>query len=140
MRIDGVDMENAKENNRKQGADFLAENAKKEDIQVTDSGLQYRVLQEGAGATPTAESTVRAHYEGKFLSGTGFDSSYQRGEPLEFSPKQVIKGWAEGIQLMQEGAIYELFVPYELGYGEDGYGPIPPCATLHFKVELLEVK
>ena len=105
------------------------------------SGLQYQVLKEGNGRKPKATDTVKCHYEGMLVDGTMFDSSIQRGEPAEFPLNGVIRGWTEGLQLMQEGAKYRFFIPYHLGYGEQGAGAaIPPFAALIFDVELIEVK
>lgn len=123
------------------GEKFLQENALREEVKVTESGLQYEVLTPGKGPKPTAESTVKVHYEGTLIDGTVFDSSYQRGEPIEFPLSGVIKGWTEGLQLMPVGAKYKLYIPSELGYGERGAGQsIPPYSTLIFTVELLEIK
>ena len=125
---------------KKEGEAFLAENAKKEGITVTKSGLQYEVLQEGAGKQPKATDTVRCHYEGRLLDGTIFDSSYKRNEPADFGLQQVISGWTEGVQLMSEGSKYRFYIPYMLAYGEGGAGAmIPPYATLIFDVELIKV-
>ena len=125
---------------KKEGEAFLAENAKKEGITVTKSGLQYEVLQEGAGKQPKATDTVRCHYEGRLLDGSIFDSSYKRNEPADFGLQQVIAGWTEGVQLMSEGAKYRFYIPYMLAYGEGGAGAmIPPFATLIFDVELIKV-
>lgn len=125
---------------KKEGEAFLAENAKKEGITVTKSGLQYEVLQEGAGKQPKATDTVRCHYEGRLLDGTIFDSSYKRNEPADFGLQQVIAGWTEGVQLMSEGSKYRFYIPYMLAYGEGGAGAmIPPFATLIFDVELVKV-
>ena len=122
------------------GEKYLAENAKKEGVITTKSGLQYKVLQEGNGKQPTAKDTVKCHYEGFLIDGTVFDSSVQRGEPATFPLQQVIAGWTEGLQLMKEGAKFRFFIPYRLGYGEDGAGAsIPPYATLIFDVELIQV-
>lgn len=123
------------------GEDFLAENAKKDDIVVLPSGLQYEVIREGNGKKPSATSKVKCHYEGTLIDGTKFDSSYDRGEPATFGLNQVIAGWTEGLQLMSEGAKYRFFIPYNLGYGERGAGAsIPPYAALVFDVELIEVQ
>ena len=123
------------------GEQFLAENSLREEVQVTESGLQYEVLVEGKGPKPTAEQTVKVHYEGTLIDGTIFDSSYQRGEPIEFPLNGVIKGWTEGLQLMSVGSKYKLYIPYQLGYGERGAGgSIPPYSALIFTVELLEIK
>ena len=125
---------------KKEGEAFLAENAKKEGITVTKSGLQYEVLQEGAGKQPKATDTVRCHYEGRLLDGTIFVSSYKRNEPADFGLQQVIAGWTEGVQLMSEGSKYRFYIPYMLAYGEGGAGAmIPPYATLIFDVELIKV-
>jgi FKBP-type peptidyl-prolyl cis-trans isomerase FklB len=122
------------------GEKYLAENAKKEGIITTASGLQYKVLKEGTGKQPKATDNVRCHYEGFLIDGTLFDSSVQRGEPAVFPLDGVIVGWTEGLQLMREGGKYRFFIPYKLGYGEGGAGAsIPPFATLVFDVELLEV-
>ncbi|ADZ90605.1 FKBP-type peptidyl-prolyl cis-trans isomerase [Marinomonas mediterranea] len=123
------------------GEAFLAENKAAEGIQVTDSGLQYLVLEEGNGATPTAQSTVKVHYEGRLTDGQVFDSSIARGEPIEFPLGGVIAGWTEGLQLMKEGAKYRFTIPAELAYGAQGAGAmIKPHSVLVFDVELLEVK
>ena len=125
---------------RKAGEDFLAENAKKENIITLPSGLQYTVIKEGNGAKPLATDRVKCHYEGTLPNGTIFDSSYKRGEPAVFPLNGVIAGWTEGVQLMNEGAKYRFFIPYHLAYGERGAGQaIPPYAALVFDVELIEV-
>ena len=122
------------------GEKYLAENAKKEGVITLPSGLQYQVLKEGNGKKPTAKDTVQCHYEGFLIDGTVFDSSIQRGEPATFPLHQVIAGWTEGLQLMQEGAKYRFFIPYRLGYGEGGAGAsIPPFAASIFDVELIQV-
>lgn len=125
---------------KEEGAKFLAENAKKEGIIVTQSGLQYEVLTEGTGKKPKASDTVRCHYEGRLLDGTVFDSSYKRNAPADFGLQQVIAGWTEGVQLMAEGSKFRFYIPYMLAYGEGGAGAmIPPFATLIFDVELIKV-
>lgn len=123
-----------------EGEKYLADNAGKEGVVTLPSGLQYKVLKEGNGNKPKATDKVKCHYEGFLIDGTVFDSSIQRGEPAVFPLNQVIAGWTEGLQLMQEGAKYRFFIPYQLGYGERGAGAsIPPFATLVFDVELIEV-
>ena len=125
---------------REEGETFLRLNAEKEGVVVLPSGLQYKVLEEGAGKKPSATSQVKCHYEGSFLNGMIFDSSYKRGEPAVFGLNQVIAGWTEGVQLMSEGSKYEFYIPYDLAYGEHGApGAIPPYAALKFIVELIEV-
>ena len=125
---------------KEEGAKFLAENAKKEGVIVTKSGLQYEVLTEGTGKHPKATDTVRCHYEGRLLDGSIFDSSYKRNAPADFGLQQVIAGWTEGVQLMSEGAKFRFYIPYMLAYGEGGAGAsIPPFATLIFDVELIKV-
>lgn len=124
-----------------EGENFLAENAKKEGVKTLPSGLQYKVLREGNGRKPSATDKVECHYEGTLINGEVFDSSYRRGETATFGLNQVIKGWTEGLQLMQEGAKYRFFIPYNLAYGEHGAGQsIPPYAALIFDVELIKVK
>ena len=124
-----------------EGEAFLAENAKKEGVVSLPSGLQYQVLREGDGRKPAATDQVECHYEGTLINGKVFDSSYQRGQTATFGLNQVIAGWTEGLQLMQEGAKYRFFIPYHLAYGERGAGQsIPPFATLIFDVELVKVK
>ena len=125
---------------KEMGEKYLAENAKKEGVITLPSGLQYQVLKEGNGKKPTAKDQVKCHYEGFLIDGTVFDSSVQRGEPAVFGLQQLIAGWTEGLQLMQEGAKYRFFIPYRLAYGEGGAGgAIPPFATLIFDVELIQV-
>jgi FKBP-type peptidyl-prolyl cis-trans isomerase len=125
----------------KQGeTDFLAENARKAGIQTTASGLQYEVISEGQGEKPQLADTVRVNYEGTLISGEVFDSSYERGEPIEFPLDGVIPGWSEGLQLMTEGANYRFYIPSELAYGPQGIpGAIPPYSALIFKVELIAI-
>ncbi|MFT5542881.1 MAG: FKBP-type peptidyl-prolyl cis-trans isomerase FkpA [Glaciecola sp.] len=123
-----------------EGAAYLAENAKKEGIVTTESGLQYEILTAGKGASPASEtSTVKVHYKGTLLDGTEFDSSYARNEPATFPLNRVITGWTEGVQLMKEGAKYRFHIPSDLAYGERATGKITPNSTLIFEVELLEV-
>ncbi len=125
---------------REEGEAFLKMNAQNEGVVVLPSGLQYKVLEEGTGKKPSATDKVKCHYEGTLLSGVKFDSSYDRGEPAVFGLNQVIAGWTEGVQLMSEGSKYEFYIPYDLGYGENGApGVIPPFSTLKFVVELIEV-
>jgi FKBP-type peptidyl-prolyl cis-trans isomerase FklB len=122
------------------GEKYLADNARKDGVVTLPSGLQYQVLKEGNGRKPTAKDTVMCHYEGFLIDGTVFDSSIQRGEPATFPLQQVIAGWTEGLQLMQEGAKYRFFIPYRLAYGENGAGAsIPPFSALVFDVELIQV-
>jgi len=131
-----------KEKNKAEGEAFLAENKTKDGVIETESGLQYKVIEEGTGESPTAESTVEVHYEGTLIDGTKFDSSYDRGETIEFPLNGVIRGWTEGVQLMKEGATYMFYIPSDLGYGANPRpgGPIKPNSTLIFKVELVSVK
>ena len=125
---------------KEEGEKFLAQAAKDPEVRATGSGLMYKVLKEGTGKKPKATDKVYCHYEGTFPDGKVFDSSYKRGEPIEFGLNQVIKGWTEGLQLMSEGAKYELYLPYHLAYGETGTGGIPPYSALKFVVELIEVR
>ncbi len=125
---------------KKEGEEFLAANAEKEGVKVLPSGLQYKVLTEGSGKKPGPEDKVKCHYCGTFPDGTKFDSSYDRGEPAVFGVNQVIAGWTEALQLMSEGSKWELYIPYNLGYGEHGApGAIPPYSALVFTVELISV-
>jgi peptidylprolyl isomerase len=120
---------------------YLEENAKKEGITVTESGLQYKVLESGSGATPSIDSTVEVHYEGRLIDGEVFDSSYRRGETIEFPVTGVIAGWTEALQLMKEGDKWQITLPHDIAYGPRGTGgSIPPYATLVFDVELIAVK
>ncbi|WP_347330050.1 FKBP-type peptidyl-prolyl cis-trans isomerase [Marinimicrobium locisalis] len=128
------------EANEKEAEAFFAENAEKEGVQETESGLQYKVLEEGEGAKPSADDTVTVHYRGRLLDGTEFDSSYDRDQPATFALNSVISGWTEGLQLMPVGSKYELYVPADLAYGPGGNGPIPPNSALIFEVELLEIE
>ena len=126
--------------NAKKAVDFLAANKKKPGVVALPSGLQYKMLKQGAGKKPSATDTVTVHYEGTLINGTVFDSSVKRGQPLSFPLNRVIKGWTEGVQLMQEGGKIELYIPPDLGYGERGAGPvIGPNELLIFTIELLSV-
>jgi len=126
--------------NMKKGASFLSENKKKEGVKTTPSGLQYKVITEGNGATPKYSDKVTVNYEGTLIDGTVFDSSYKRGEPISFPVSGVIKGWTEALQLMKEGSTYMLYIPSNLAYGAQGSGrSIGPNETLIFKVELIKV-
>lgn len=119
---------------------FLAENAKKEGVVTTASGLQYKVIREGNGPKPTLEDTVKVHYRGTFINGKEFDSSYKRGEPVTFELKNMIPGWIEALQMMKAGSKWQIFIPSSLAYGEQGAGDIiEPNSLLIFEVELLEV-
>ena len=119
---------------------FLADNKGKEGVKTTASGLQYKVLNEGNGAQPKSSDTVTVNYRGTLTDGTEFDSSYKRNQPATFPVAGVIKGWAEALQMMKVGSKYQLFIPPDLGYGQNGQGSIPPNAVLVFEVELLDVK
>ena len=121
------------------GAKFLHEVSKNKSVYTTASGLKYRRLQEGNGKKPKVTDRVKVHYTGRLIDGTIFDSSVERGEPITFALNQVIPGWTEGLQLMDEGSKYMLYIPYNLGYGEQPAGSIPPGSTLVFEVELLEI-
>lgn len=134
-----AEQQEAAARNLEEGQAFLAENREKEGVVETESGLQYQVVEEGDGASPEASDQVTVHYRGTLIDGTEFDSSHARGEPASFALDQVIPGWTEGVQLMQEGATYRFFIPADLGYGEQAPPSIGPNATLIFEVELLEV-
>ena len=135
-----IELKQKAEQNAKIGAAFLAENAKKADVKVTKSGLQYQVLKEGQGKSPKVNSTVKVDYEGRLIDGTVFDSSIARNQPASFQVSQVIQGWTEGLQLMKEGAKYRFFIPANLAYGQIGSGDaIEPNSTLIFDVELIEI-
>jgi FKBP-type peptidyl-prolyl cis-trans isomerase FkpA len=128
------------EENKREGETFLTENANKEGVVTTESGLQYMVITQGDGPKPKATEQVRVNYRGTLINGTEFDSSYKRGQPATFFLNRVVKGWTEGLQLMPMGSKYRFFISPELGYGERGAGPhIGPNATLIFEVELLEI-
>lgn len=131
----------AAEENLAKGEKFLADNAKKKGVKVTDSGLQYKIIKQGKGAKPAATSSVKVHYEGKLIDGTVFDSSYQRGEPVNFKVNQVISGWQEALQLMPIGSEWEVYIPSDLAYGPAGAGgSIGPNEALVFKVELQAIE
>lgn len=130
-------------NVKEEGIKFLEQNKTQPGVQVTASGLQYKVVKEGTGKNPSATSVVKVHYHGTTPDGTVFDSSVERGEPIEFGLNQVIPGWTEGVQLMKEGAKYIFYIPQELAYGanapQGGQGPIKPYMPLVFEVELIKV-
>ena len=128
------------ETNLVEGQKFLAENAVKEGVQTTESGLQYKVVTMGTGAKPVATDTVKVHYRGTLLDGTEFDSSYARNEPISFGLNRVIPGWTEGVALMPIGSKFMFYIAPDLAYGEGGGGPIPPNSTLVFEVELLDIE
>jgi len=125
--------------NREEGEAYLAANAARSGVRTTESGLQYEVMKQGSGIKPGPSDSVRVNYEGSLIDGTIFDSSYTRGEPVEFYLDGVIPGWTEGVQLMNEGSTYRFVIPPDLAYGTYGSGPIPPESTLVFTVELLSV-
>ncbi len=131
-----------KDKNKEEGEAFLAENRTKEGVQETPSGLQYKVIEEGTGESPTAENTVVINYEGTLINGDKFDSSYDRGQPTELQVGRFVPGFAEGLQLMSEGATYMFYIPSDLAYGENPRpgGPIKPNSTLIFKVEMISIK
>lgn len=129
----------AAEKNIEEGEAFLAENKKRSEVKVTESGLQYEVLSDAEGDKPAATDTVKVHYKGTLLNGEEFDSSYKRNEPAVFPLNRVIPGWTEGVQLMSPGAKYKFFIPSELAYGPRETGKITPNSTLVFEVELLEI-
>lgn len=123
-----------------EGEAFLAQNAERDEINITESGLQYEVLEEGAGDSPELSSRVKVHYHGTLVDGTVFDSSVERGQPIDFPVSGVIPGWTEALQMMSPGAKYKLYIPHQLAYGESGAGGvIKPFSTLIFDVELLEI-
>ncbi|GGE66481.1 peptidyl-prolyl cis-trans isomerase [Streptosporangium jomthongense] len=135
----GKQMEELAQKNLDAGEAFLAENAERDGVETTESGLQYEILEKGNGEQPDATDTVQVHYTGELLSGEVFDSSRERGEPVTFALNQVIPGWTEGLQLMSEGARYKLFIPSDLAYGPGGNRAIGPNETLVFDVELLAI-
>jgi len=124
-----------------EGLEWLANNLEQEGVQVTDSGLQYKVIKAGTGRTPQASTPCKVHYEGRLIDGTVFDSSYHRGKPATFAPNQVIKGWTEAMQMMKEGDEWEVYIKSELAYGDRGAGgKIKPGSALIFKMHLIEVE
>jgi FKBP-type peptidyl-prolyl cis-trans isomerase FklB len=141
MKVEQEKMKVAADLNKKEGAEFLAANKSKDGVVTLPSGLQYKILTEGTGPKPAATDTVVCNYRGTLISGTEFDSSYKRGQPLSIQVNGVIKGWTEALQLMSVGSKWELFIPSDLGYGDRGSGPnIGPGATLIFEVELLSIQ
>jgi len=126
--------------NKAAGEKFLEENSEREGVVVLDSGLQYRIVKAGTGESPTETDTVSVHYRGRLLDGTEFDSSYGRGQPTELGVGQVIPGWQEALQLMPVGSKWEVWIPASLAYGTQGAGSIGPNETLHFDIELIEIK
>ncbi len=126
--------------NKTDGEKFLVENKAKPEIKVLPSGVQYQVIRAGSGKNPTAEDTVVAHYRGTLLDGTEFDNSFKRGTPLTIPVSQVVVGWQDALKAMTVGGKWKVFIPSDLGYGENGTGNIPPNATLIFDIELLEIK
>ena len=128
------------EKNKTEGAAFLAENSQKEGVKTLPSGLQYKVLNEGNGKSPGAADTVTVQYVGRLIDGTEFDSSRKRGQAATFALDGVIKGWTEALQLMKEGSKWQIYIPSDLAYGDQGGGPIGPNATLIFDVELISVQ
>lgn len=126
---------------KQEGEKFLAKNAERPEVITTESGLQYEIIKQGAGENPTAQSEVTVHYVGQLLNGEMFDSSVDRGKPATFPLNRVIKGWTEGVQLMNVGSKYRFYIPFDLAYGASGAGGvIPPYATLIFDIELLSFK
>ena len=136
-----VKQEEVAKKNKKEGETFLAENKKKEGVKTLPSGLQYKVIKAGIGKKPKLTDTVTTHYRGTLIDGTEFDSSYKRGQPATFQVSGVISGWTEALQLMEEGARWQLFIPPNLAYGERGAGGvIGPGATLIFEIELISIQ
>jgi len=134
-------LKKAAEENKKEGEAFLAENKKKEGVTTLPSGLQYKIIKEGTGRTPSIDDTVVTNYKGSLIDGTEFDSSYKRGKLATFPVKGVIPGWTEALQLMKEGAKWQLFIPSSLAYGKRGAGAkIGPDKTLIFEIELISIK
>ena len=140
MRFSTYQEENKNRETIEQGRTFLEKNKLRPEVKTTASGLQYEVITEGSGDKATAEDEVVCHYRGTLVDGTPFDNSYDRGEPLTINTSSVIKGWTEGLQLMNKGAKYKFYIPYELGYGLRDAGEIPAGSALIFEVELLDIK
>ncbi len=140
MEAQEKEMKKQAEENLKKAKAFLEENKKKEGVNETQSGLQFKVLKLGTGKRPVATSKVKVHYKGTLLDGTVFDESYSRGNPMEFELDKVIRGFQEGLLMMPEGSKFVFYIPPQLGYGERAVGKIPPNSLLIFEVELFEVK
>src|SRR4051812_11099944 len=143
QKMQATRMEKSKkegDENKAKGEAFLAENKKKEGVQTTASGLQYKIITKGTGPMPKSDDTVKTHYRGTLVDGTEFDSSYKRGEPATFGVTQVIKGWTEALLMMPVGSKWQLFIPGELAYGPGGRPGIPPNATLLFDIELISIE
>ena len=138
QQIKAAQLEKTFGENKKAGEKFLADNAKKEGVKMLANGIQYKVLKEGTGVTPSDTSLVKVHYEGRLINDTIFDSSYKRGEPATFRANQVIKGWTEALCHMPEGSIWEVYIPQEQAYAERQQRNIDPFSTLIFKIELIE--
>lgn len=140
--VDTKDNSFESKSEKKIGIEFLEKNKKRKEVKTTESGLQYEILKEGNGPKPSVSSVVKVHYTGTLIDGTKFDSSVDRGEPIEFSLNQVIAGWTEGLQLMPIGSKFKFYIPSELAYGDNPRpgGPIKPGSTLIFDVELLDFK
>ncbi|MBR2775914.1 MAG: FKBP-type peptidyl-prolyl cis-trans isomerase [Prevotella sp.] len=138
QQIKAAQLEKTFGENKKAGEKFLAENAKKEGVKMLANGIQYKVLKEGTGVTPSDTSLVKVHYEGRLINDTIFDSSYKRGEPATFRANQVIKGWTEALCHMPEGSIWEVYIPQDQAYAERQQRNIDPFSTLIFKIELIE--
>ena len=138
QQIKAAQLEKTFGENKKAGEKFLADNAKKEGVKMLANGIQYKVLKEGTGVTPSDTSLVKVHYEGRLINDTIFDSSYKRGEPATFRANQVIKGWTEALCHMPEGSIWEVYIPQEQAYAERQQRGIDPFSTLIFKIELIE--
>ena len=139
QEIRARELEKTYGDNKKEGENFLAKNAKKDGVKTLESGVQYRVIKEGTGAIPADTSLVKVHYEGRLLNDSVFDSSYKRGEPITLRCNQTIKGWTDAMVHMPAGSVWEVYIPQELAYGEREQGIIKPFSVLVFKIELLEV-